>query len=78
MEELKLIRSEVEQLLKEADKRKRSTTEAWTRYENALYNFRLVRNDGTFGVHNNAYSNAILDSVAADFREIQKGLNEAW
>ena len=78
MEELKLIRSEVELLLKEADKRKRTTTDAWKRYEKALYNFRLVRNDGTNGVHNNEYANAILDSVAADFREIQKGLNEAW
>lgn len=78
MEELNLIRSEVELLLKEADKRKRTTTDAWERYEKALYNFRLVRNDGTNGVHNSEYANAILDSVAADFREIQKGLNEAW
>ncbi len=78
LEELKLIRSEVELLLKEADKRKRTTTDAWERYEKALYNFRLVRNDGTMGVHNNEYASAILDSVASDFREIQKGLNEAW
>ena len=78
MEELKLIRSEVELLLKEADKRKRTTTDAWVRYEKALYNFRLVRNDGTLGVHNNEYAKSILNSVAVDFREIQKGLNEAW
>ncbi len=76
--ELKLIRSEVELQLKEADKHKRSTAKAWKLYEKALYNFRLVRNDGTNGVHNHDYAKAILDSVAADFREIQKGLNEAW
>ncbi len=78
MEELNLIRSEIERQLKEADKRKRTTTEAWTLYEKAIYNYRLVRNDGTFGVHNNEYAKEILDSVALDFREIRKGLNEAW
>jgi nitrate/TMAO reductase-like tetraheme cytochrome c subunit len=78
MEELNLIRSEIELMLKEADKRERTTTDAWALYEKALYNYRLVRNDGTRGVHNNEYAKAILDTVAADFREIQKGLNEAW
>lgn len=78
IEELKITRADLEQLLKDADKRKRTTAEAWKRYEKALYNFRLVRNDGTHGVHNIEYARAILDSVAADFREIKKGLNEAW
>lgn len=77
-EDLKVLRARVENELKEADKRKRTTDEAWALYQKALYNMRLVKNDGTNGVHNRDYAAAILKSVDTDFKEVLKSLDQTW
>lgn len=78
IEELKRIRVEVEAALLDADAAKRNTQEVWQTYERALRNLKFVRNDGTHSVHNNEYTNAILDSVAADFKQAKKQLDTIW
>lgn len=78
IEELKTIRVEVEAALLDADNAKRNTLEVWQTYEKALRNLKFVRNDGTHSVHNYDYTNAILDSVAADFKLAKKQLDTVW
>lgn len=75
---LREVRVNVEEALKEADRKKRDTKAHWTLYEKALYNFRLVRNDGTHGVHNRDYAEAILDSVKGDFQKILNDMEQSW
>jgi len=76
--ELRELRIEVEDALKDADKRKRATQEFWTTYEAGLYNLKLVRNDGTNGVHNREFAAAILDAVRKDFKKIIHDLDANW
>ncbi|TYO95836.1 NapC/NirT cytochrome c family protein [Geothermobacter ehrlichii] len=76
--DLRELRITVEDALKDADKKKRDTKAHWERYEKALYNFRLVRNDGTNGVHNHDYAQAILASVKKDFNAILNALEQSW
>lgn len=76
--DLREMRINVEDALKEADKKKRDTKAYWELYEKALYNFRLVRNDGTNGVHNRDFAAAILGSVKKDFRTVLNDLDQAW
>jgi nitrate/TMAO reductase-like tetraheme cytochrome c subunit len=71
---LKELRAKVEFALLDADKHKRDTKEYWEIYQKALYNFKLVRNDGTNGVHNNEYTQDILKSIHDDFNKIQQEL----
>jgi nitrate/TMAO reductase-like tetraheme cytochrome c subunit len=78
VESLKEIRVELEAALLDADAAKRNTAEAWATYEKALRNLKFVRNDGTHGVHNNEYALLILDSVAADFKEVMTQLDSVW
>jgi len=78
IEELKTIRVAVEAALLDADAAKRNTGEAWLTYQKALRNLKFVRNDGTHSVHNSEYTNAILDSVAADFKQAMKQLDTVW
>jgi len=75
---LKEMRINVEDALKEADRKKRDTKEVWALYQKALYNLKLVRHDGTHGVHNRDYVEAILTSVRNDFRTIQDDLDKNW
>lgn len=76
--DLRELRISVEEALNDADRKKRDTKAYWEQYEKALYNFRLVRNDGTNGVHNREYAAAILKSVRNDFQQILNGLEQAW
>lgn len=78
IEQLKTTRVEVEAALLDADAAKRNTQEVWKTYERALRNLKFVRNDGTYGVHNIEYTNAILDSVTADFKLTMKQLDTVW
>ena len=75
---LKEMRIEVEAALLDADAAKRNTAEVWTTYETALRNLKFVRNDGTNGVHNNEYTNVILDSVEANFKKAMTQLDSVW
>jgi hypothetical protein len=38
----------------------------------------LVKDDGTHGVHNNDYVQAILKSVETDFKQVQADLRAKW
>ena len=76
--QIKAQRVEVEEALKKADEVHRNTTEAWKLYEKGLFNLKLVKNDGTRGVHNVDYAQAILKSVAADFTAVLQELNKSW
>ncbi len=76
--DLREMRITVEEALNEADRKKRDTSAYWKQYEKALHNFRLVRNDGTNGVHNRDYAADILKSVRSDFQQILKGLEQSW
>lgn len=78
VEALKAKRITVEDALKEADRKKRDTKQLWDRYQKALYNLNLVRFDGTHGVHNRDYAEAILTSVRNDFQTIQVDLDKNW
>lgn len=75
---LKEMRVEVEAALLDADAAKRNTAEVWITYEAALRNLKFVRNDGTNGVHNNEYTNVILDSVEANFKKAMTQLDSVW
>ncbi len=78
LKEAKAQRVDVEEALKNADEVHRNTTEAWKLYEKALYNLNLVKDDGTKGVHNVDYAQAILKSVQADFKAVMQELNKSW
>ncbi len=78
IEMLKLQRVEIEAELIDADIAKRDTAEAWETYENAVYNLKFVRHDGTHGVHNNEYAAAILDKVEEDFNKTLEQLDQVW
>lgn len=71
-------RVEIERILKNADALKRDNKANWELYQKALQNMKFVESDGTFGVHNNDYANAILKSVTADFKQIAKNLDQKW
>jgi hypothetical protein len=72
------MRINVEDALKEADTKKRDTKDVWARYQKALFNLKLVRHDGTHGVHNRDYVAEILKSVRDDFKSIQDDLDKSW
>ena len=76
--ELSRQRVEVEHALKEADALHRDSKANWEPYQKALHNMKFVESDGTFGVHNNDYANAIIKSVKADFAQIMKNLEQKW
>lgn len=78
IEELKLQRVAVEAELIDADQAERDTAEAWETYQTAVYNLKFVRNDGTHGVHNNEYAEAILDKVETDFAKTLEQLDAVW
>jgi nitrate/TMAO reductase-like tetraheme cytochrome c subunit len=78
IDELKSLRIEVEAELKDADAANRDTAEAWEIYSKAVRNLRFVRNDGTNGVHNSEYAEAILDTVEADFKQTLVKLDSVW
>lgn len=77
-EQLQEMRITVEDALKEADKVKRDTAAPWALYQKGLSNLKLVRNDGTHGVHNRDYAEAILKSVEADFKKVLQSLERTW
>ena len=64
----KLLRDEIQ----------RDTSANWETYQKALFNLKFVENDGTHGVHNPDYSQAVLKSVEADFKQVMKNLNRTW
>ncbi len=78
LEKLSRQRVEVEAALKKADEVQRSTSANWELYQKALFNLKFVENDGTHGVHNHDYAQAVLKSVEGDFRQIMKNLNRTW
>jgi nitrate/TMAO reductase-like tetraheme cytochrome c subunit len=78
VERLNLMRANVEGALKKAEETHRDAGAGWKLYEKALYNLNFVKNDGTHGVHNNDYAQAILKSVEADFKQIQQDLKRKW
>lgn len=78
LEKVKNLRVKVEAALKGADKIHRDTKDAWDLYEKALYNLKLVKSDGTDGIHNSEYANAILNTVEADFNTVLKNMQKAW
>jgi nitrate/TMAO reductase-like tetraheme cytochrome c subunit len=78
LEKLRETRIHVEHALKQADERMRDTKANWAIYEKGLYNLRFVEHDGTLGVHNRDYAEAILKSVEADFKQVLDNLNRTW
>ena len=78
VESLKEMRIDVEDALKEADLKKRDTKDVWALYQKALYNLKLVRHDGTHGVHNRDYVEEILKTVRDDFKSVQETLDKSW
>jgi len=78
LKDVKDLRVEVEDALKDADEVHRDTEAAWARYEKGLYNLNLVKDDGTRGVHNVDYAQAILKSAKSDFETVLKELNKSW
>lgn len=76
--DLREMRVIVEEALRAADARKRDTKGAWERYQKAVFNLKMVRNDGTQGVHNREYASSILDAVRADFKKIVSDLESSW
>ena len=78
VEKLKAMRVEIEAELLDADRAKRNTTEAWETYQRAVKNLKFVRNDGTHGVHNTEYADAILDQVKADLEKTMTQLDTVW
>ena len=75
---LKEVRVELEAALLDADAAKRGTDEVWKTYKQAIRNLKFVRNDGTHSVHNNEYTEAILDAVEADFKKAFNQLDSVW
>jgi nitrate/TMAO reductase-like tetraheme cytochrome c subunit len=78
VERLGRERVEVEHALKRADEIGRNTAANWEVYEKAVFNLKFVKNDGTKGVHNRDYAEAVLKSVEADFQSIMKNLSSNW
>lgn len=78
LEKLTGERATIELALHKADAAHRDTKENWTIFNRAATNLRFIRNDGTSGVHNAEYAQAILKSVAADLAQIRKNLNMKW
>lgn len=78
LDRLSLLRADVEKALLAADDKQRNTAAGWELYTKALYNMNLVRDDGTHGVHNNDYVQAILRSVETDFKQVQADLRAKW
>jgi len=78
LEKLREMRIHVEHALKQADERMRDTKANWETYEKGLYNLKFVEHDGTHGVHNRDYAEAILKSVEADFKKVLDNLNKTW
>jgi nitrate/TMAO reductase-like tetraheme cytochrome c subunit len=78
VDRLGLLRADAEKALKKADELHRDTRNGWVLYEKGLYNLNFVKDDGTHGVHNNDYAQAILKSVESDFKQILKDLNIKW
>ncbi len=78
IDELKSLRIEVEEELRDADAANRDTAAVWEIYSRALRNLRYVRHDGTHGVHNNEYAEAILDTVEEDFKQTLVQLDSVW
>ena len=76
--ELKEVRVEIEEELKDADASQRNTGQAWSAYQRGIRNLRFVDHDATNGVHNNEYTVAILESVEADFETTLKVLDSIW
>lgn len=75
---LNVLRAETEKRLVAAEEKGRDTSAAWEQYQKALYNFNFVKDDGTFGVHNNEYATDILASVRHDFQSIHDELKRKW
>lgn len=75
---LSKARVEIEHTLKQADAIHRDTKASWELYEKALANLSFVKDDGTLGVHNNDFANAILKSVETDFKKIERDLAQKW
>jgi hypothetical protein len=78
LDRLSLLRADVEKALLAADDKHRNTAAGWELYTKALYNMNLVKDDGTHGVHNNDYVQAILKSVETDFKQVQADLRAKW
>lgn len=77
-DKVRSLRIQVEDALNEADKIHRKTEPSWKLYEKGLYNLKMVNNDGTKGVHNVEYAQAILKSAQDDFESVLKTLNKSW
>lgn len=78
VENLKLMRVNIEESLVSADNARRDTDAAWETYQRAVHNLKFIRNDGTHGVHNIEYSEAILDQVETDFNLTLEQLDSVW
>lgn len=78
VEKLKLMRVNIEASLISADDARRDTDAAWETYQRAVRNLKFIRNDGTHGVHNIEYSEAILDQVETDFNRTLEQLDSVW
>ena len=78
VKELREFRLTVEHALDDAEHDKRDVEPLWERFEIAQNNLEFVRNDGTKGVHNIEYSEAILNSVDSEFKQIMRDLNRSW
>ena len=75
---LSLLRADAEKALKKADDLHRDTKAGWELYGKAIHNLNFVKDDGTHGVHNIDYAQAILKSVESDFKQILRDLNVKW
>jgi hypothetical protein len=78
LDRLSLLRANAEKALLAADAKHRETGAGWELYTKALYNMNLVKDDGTHGVHNNDYVQAILKAVEADFKQVLTDLRVKW
>ena len=76
--ELKLRRVEIEADIMAADEAGRNTEQVWSSYRDAILALKFVRNDGTHGVHNIDYADAVLNQVEADFTQAEELLDEVW
>jgi hypothetical protein len=77
-ERLRQMRVKVEEVLLHADEKRRDTANSWQVYQQAVFNLKLARNDGTHGLHNPEYAKALLKSVEEDFTRVLQTLEKKW
>lgn len=73
-----MLAQKLETALVEGDKVGRTTAAGWKNYTKALNAINFVKNDGTSGVHNSDYAQAVLRQAQRDMIVVLKGLERKW